>query len=68
MGVVPALAALPVGVVPAAAALQVEVLVGTVAPVVLAVVKVEVGAEEEVITETESAGGVQIGSEGMLQE
>jgi len=65
--VVPALAALAVGVVPAAAA-QVEVLAGTVAAVALPVVKVEVGAEEEVITETENAGGVQKGSEGMLQE
>lgn len=66
--VVPVLAAVPVGAVPPAAALQVEVPAGTVAAVALAVVKVEVEAEEEGITEIENAEGAQTGSEGMLQE
>lgn len=66
--VVPALAALAAGVVPPPAALQVEVLAGTVAAVALAVVEVEVVAEEEGITEIENAEGAQTGSGGMLQE
>lgn len=68
MEAVPAVAAALVGVVRAAAPVRVAAAAETAAVALVAAVRVEVGVGAGDITETESAGEVWTGSEGILQD